>query len=292
LLLRFSSNKPDEAIWGSFEAMGLLASYALSLVVRFARSSKQAGQPAVLLVFTVLLLAVITGVLPVAVGGFHAETRDTVLKISLLAILAFLIALVAARALAMASREGKERDARGAFASAVLPAAIVILIQIGAQVRLHDGFSGLLEVPGEVLSDISLLVRIAALLVGSLAGYVLGSNARLLQWSSHREKRMEDLFPRIDPVVVRWNQSAVLAPERAIEWLSDHAVAMNSRATSALQEFDRRVFAERFPGGFSTYGASLSRLARLLHSGNVRFYLLFGTLLTIFAGALFLLGGK
>lgn len=292
LLLRFSSNKPEEAIWGSFEAMGLLASYALSLVVRFARNSRQSGQPVALLVFAVLLLAMITGVLPMQLGGGHAESRDTLLKISVLGILAFLISLVAAKALAMAGREEKGPDARSTFAWAMLPAAIVVLIQIGALVRLHDGFSGLLDVPGEVLSDISLLVRIAALLVGSLAGYFLGTNARLLQWSSKKEKRMEDLFPRIDPVIVRWNQSAVSAPERAIEWVSERTVTMNSRATSALQEFDRRVFAEKFPGGFSSYGSSLSHLARLLHSGNVRFYLLFGTLLTMFAGALFLLGGK
>ncbi|MGZ6468864.1 MAG: hypothetical protein ACXWQJ_16300, partial [Bdellovibrionota bacterium] len=91
---------------------------------------------------------------------------------------------------------------------------------------------------------------------------------------------------------IRWNQAAVVAPEKGMDWLALRASTLNARAANGLQEMDRKLFAEKFPGGFLAYGSSLSRLMRFMHSGNIRFYLLFGTALTLFASALFLLGGK
>ncbi|MGE3261304.1 MAG: hypothetical protein AB7K68_05960 [Bacteriovoracia bacterium] len=293
LFLRFSSLKPEELSWGAFEAMGLLSCYALSLLLRFARQSAQAWRTALIFLATLFLLGIISGVVPfTSVPSAHTENRETILKIAIMGILTFLLSLVAVKALVGSLRQNKEKENNFTFASAVLPASLVILIQLAALFRAYDGLSGLLQFPIDFLSDISLVVRGAALLVGGLAGMLLGANSRLSIWSANKEKKMEDLFPRIDPAVVRWNQAAVLAPEKGMDWIALRAGTINIRAASALQETDRMLFAEKFPGGFLAYGSSLSRLMRFLHSGNIRFYLFFGTVLTLFAGVLFLLGAK
>jgi hypothetical protein len=77
-----------------------------------------------------------------------------------------------------------------------------------------------------------------------------------------------------------------------MDWLAIKATLLNARAANGLQDLDRTLFAEKFPGGILAYGSSLSRLMRFMHSGNIRFYLFFGTVLTLFAGILFLMGGK
>lgn len=293
LFQRFSSIKPDDLSWGAFEAMGLLACGSLSLLHRFASPSRQAWRSTLFFLCHVLLLGIISGAIPhfnVAIA--HAESRDSLMKSSVMGLLTFWVTLVAAKILVRALRQGKETDASAAFSFAILPAALVALIQLAVLLRAYDGFTGLLQFPFELFSDVSLLMRGSALLLGTLTGALLGANERLATWGANKEKRMEDLFPRIDPSVIHWNQLAAAAPERGIDWLSARAVDLNSRATSRLQDFDRKVFAEKFPGGFLAYGSSLSRLMRFLHSGNVRFYLLFGAVLTLFAGILFLLGGK
>lgn len=292
LFLRFSSAKPEDISWSAVETMGLLCAYATSLLFRFSRQKGKAGNTAVLFLLMLILLAIISGLVPfVNLATTHSESRDTPLKIAMLGVLTFLLTMVSAKALARSFRQKGGQEETG-FAAAILPAALVICIQLAVLIRAYDGIGGLLQFPVDLLSDVAMLVRGAGLIVGGLVGLLLGANDRLAAWSSNKEKRMEDFFPRIDPVVIRWNQAAVVAPERGIDWLTLRASGLNARAAHSLQNLDRRLFAEKFPGGFLAYGASLSRLMRFLHSGNIRFYLLFGTLLTLFAGALFLLGGK
>jgi hypothetical protein len=190
LFLRFSSVKPEELSWGAYEAMALLACYATTLLFRFSQQTDRAWQTAIFFLCTIYMLGIITGVFPLTgIAASHAENHDTILKISFMGVLTFLLSLVAARALGRSLREGKRPKVKSAFISAVLPAALVILIQLAALFRAYDGLGGLLQFPMDFVSDISLLVRGSALFVGALAGMLLGANDRLAAWGSNKDGR-------------------------------------------------------------------------------------------------------
>jgi hypothetical protein len=117
-------------------------------------------------------------------------------------------------------------------------------------------------------------------------------NHRLLAWAGRKEKNMEDLFPRIDPAIVRWNQLIVEVPESSVVWLEDRIVGFAARSVKSVQSADRLVFAEKFPGRILACGSAFSRRIRFMSSGNIRLYFFFGTLITLLAAALFLRGGE
>lgn len=292
--LRFSSRNPNELIWSASEATALFACYALTVLFRFGHENNRAWKKGMAFFFAAALLCVVVGVIPaVNFSSSHSENHDTVFKIVIMGLLSFLLAMVGAKALVVSFHQGKASPTNARFLLALTPAFVAIFMVLGAAIRSVNiyGEDAVAQIAGEVFSDLPLLIRGAALFAGGLAGVVLGSNSRLLAWAGHREKNMEDLFPRIDPVVIRWNQTMVEAPERGLAWMGDQLVAFSSRSAQAMQNGDRRLFAENFPGIFLSYGASLSRWIRFFNSGNIRFYFFFGTALTFIAAALFLLGG-
>ena len=292
---RFSSVKPNELIWSGSEAAGLLCAYGMTVLFRFGQESDQAWKKVLLFLFALFLLSSITGVLPLAGLAFpHGDNHEPVVKSVTMGLLTFLLALVTAKSLVMSFRQGKPSGTNGPFLLSMMPALVATCVVLAALVRALESFaqSAFPQVMVDLFADLPTMIRGSALLAGMLTGGLLGSNMRLLNWSAQREKKMEDLFPRIDPVVIRWNQAVAEAPERGLAWLGERAEKYQARGATALQNVDRLVFAEKFPGGLLAYGAGLSRAMRFLHSGNMRFYFFFGTLATILAAALFLLGGK
>ena len=132
---------------------------------------------------------------------------------------------------------------------------------------------------------------LGAIFLGLIVGALVASNSTFVAWIRNREKKMEDLFPRIDPIVVIWNARLTSAPERGLTWLGDRSKAAIVSLAGGAQAFDRRLFSEKIGRGFSDYTSSLSLLIRFVHSGNMRAYIFIGALITLLSGFLFLLGG-
>jgi hypothetical protein len=143
-----------------------------------------------------------------------------------------------------------------------------------------------------LLTNPHIMVAGSAILAGLLTGALLGFNARFVSWIKTKEVKMEELFPRIDPAVLGWNFRAVEAPRLAADWAKRRSTVLSSRGALLLQKSDRSIFGEKLYGGIRHYGNSLSALIRYFHSGNIRAYIFWGAVVTLFASAIFLLEGR
>lgn len=296
LLQRFSAPKPDDVFWGVAEAIGLAAVFAISALLRAAPQLRQAWQKAVSFALLAVLLSLVSGALPgVDIGGARAG-GDLPLKLVVYGILTFLLSAVAAKALAAAFSDKNEQPAGipPSFLYAVASSVVVFVAQAGALVRMIDIYG---ESPYRLglpylMANPLVMISAASLGAGLFAGGLLGANARFRGWSGNRERRMEDIFPRVDPAVIRWNERVARGPGLVMDWAALRLGEISDRGAALLQRGDRSVFADRVFRGIRSYGASVSHFARYFHSGNVRTYMFIGTLVTIIASFLFLWEGR
>lgn len=295
IFLRFISGRPEDPFWGLYEALALGAIFSISTLFRFGPRADQAWKKVSAYAITALLLAIASGAIPgIDIAGARA-TLETPIKLMALGALTFLLSMVASKSLVVAfHKESGEKEDGQKYVSALLPSLCLLLLQVGAVVRVTDLYG---EGPfrmgaAYLLTNPHIATMGIAVLSGLFAGLVLGSNLSFVKWIGIREKRMEDLFPSIDPVVKSWNERAFLMPERGMDWISNHITGASNRAAAFIQSSDKSLFGESFYRGFREYSNSLSHLARFFHSGSIRAYMFLGILMTFFASVWFLMEGQ
>lgn len=293
--LRFGTNRPDDVFWGAYESVALLAAYAFSQLVRYGRTAGQPWQKGIYFLFAAILLGVVSGAVPGGDAGLARGIADP-LRMVAFGTLTFFLAFVCGKALMVSfSKEGGAAEAETApFGTGLLPAALAILAHVGVAARVIDIYG---ENPfrlglGYILTSPAVIVAASTLVVGLGLGALLGRNSAFLGWAKVKEKRMEDLFPRIDPSLIRWNERLASGPDRAFRWVGARAESLSGRASGRIERADQKVFGDQLYRGFRAYSSSLSLLVRYLHSGSVRAYLFMGILVTLFSALLFLLEGR
>ncbi|HEY8280192.1 MAG TPA: hypothetical protein VIH99_11250 [Bdellovibrionota bacterium] len=295
LFLRFSSSKPGDPFWGGYEAVGLGAVYAIGVLFRFGDRLDLFWKRATAFGLVALFLGFVVGALPtVEMPATRFDSETTLIKIALLGFFTFMISAVSARGL-MLSLEEKSKSASSRNTLARLaPSLVLLAAQTGALLKWHDlNFDDVAAsgITGH-LYDSRVLVTAAALLVGFLAGGLLGTNTGFVKWTKNRGRSMEDFFPVIDPAIVRRGLQAAQVSEQGIEWFSSRVRATGERAAGSLDETDRAVFGDKLFRGFSEYGSALSQITRFFQSGQTRAYLFLGALVTILSSLIFLLEGR
>jgi hypothetical protein len=292
--MRFGTNRPDDVFWGAYEVVALASAYALTQLVRYGRSADQSWKKGVSFVCAAILLGIVSGAVPGGDAGLARGINDPFRMVAFGA-LTFFLAFVSGKALKVSfSKDGAADPANGAYGRALAPAALAILAHVGVAFRIIDIYG---ENPfrlglAYILSTPAVLVAGSTLVAGLALGALLGANSSYLAWAKVKEKRMEDLFPRIDPSLIRWNEQLAAGPDRLLRWVGAHAESLSDRAAGRLESADHKVFGDRLYRGFRSYSSSLSYLVRYLHSGSVRAYLFMGILVTLFSAFLFLLEGR
>jgi hypothetical protein len=292
LYLRFSSGRPEDPFWGAYEAIALGATYSLSSFFRFGRSADQGVKRALYFAVAALLLAIVSGAMPgIDIAGARANLESPV-KLITLGLLTFLLSLVVGKSIMISFTDEENKEAVS-FSAGLWPAVFLLLIQVGAILRITDLYG---EGPFRMgarylLTNPHIATMGIAVLAGMFAGLLLGANARFVKKIRSNELRMEDLFPSVDPVAVAWNEKTFRYPERGMIWISDRLGHISGRSAAWVQNADKSVFAEKFFRVFRDSSVYASQLTRYFHSGNVRAYLFLGVLLTILASVLFLVEG-
>jgi hypothetical protein len=296
LFLRFGSTKPSDSFWGTYEAVTLGTAFAIGTCLRFGSRFDLLWKRVLVFLLVSVLLAVISGALPgVESSAMKFEGDVALARAAILGLLTFFVAAASGKALALSFQEPAAKGtAGGAFASSLVPALIVLAIQFGALFRFSEinGESILGLDPLAVVYDLRVLMSAAGVVFGLGTGAILGSHSGFVVWTRNRGRKMEDIFPPVDPAIVEWNQNLVHGPERGLEWISGRLQFVTSQGAEFLEKMDRGVFGEKFFRGFSEYGSSLSLFVRFFHSGNVRMYMFLGVMISLFASFLFLLEGK
>lgn len=295
LYLRFSSSRPADPFWGIYEAVGLGAVYGMCTLFRFGERLELFWKKALAFTMVALFVGVVSGVLPtVEAVAARFDSETSVFKAASLGLLTFLVAAAAARALLLSFGKPGAKAAAGALAAVLAPSVVVMLAQAGALLRWNDlnfeavGAGGLMS----LFYDLRVLVAASCVAAGLVTGALLGANHRRKGSAAGREVRMEDLFPGLDPSLVKWNLSFAQLPEEGIERASAHIRSWGARATRFVDSIDRGVFGERLFRGISDSGTALSTLARHFHNGQARMYLFLGVLFTLLSSFFFLLEGK
>jgi hypothetical protein len=292
LYLRFSSGRPEDPFWGAYEAIALGATYSLSSFFRFGRSADQGVKRALYFAVAALLLAIVSGAMPgIDIAGARANLESPV-KLITLGLLTFLLSLVVGKSIMISFTDEENKEAVS-FSTGLWPAVFLLLIQVGAILRITDLYG---EGPFRMgarylLTNPHIATMGIAVLAGMFAGLLLGANARFVKKIRSNELRMEDLFPSVDPVAVAWNEKTFRYPERGMIWISDRLGHISGRSAAWVQNADKSVFAGKFFRVFRDSSVYASQLTKYFHSGNVRAYLFLGVLLTILASVLFLVEG-
>jgi len=296
LFLRFSSGHPDEPFWVIYEAVSLIAVLAWATLFRFGQAAGGALEKGLSILLAILVLGVVSGAIP-GVDTIGAKaSADYPVRMACFGVLTFFLALIIGKAMAVAySKKEKIRERPETFlAAGLVPAIGLILFQVAAVAKITDlngespyrmGFVFMITSPHVVTAS-------SAILAGFLAGLLLGSHSGFLGWISNGEKKMEDLFPSVNPVIVAWNGRLAEIPERGLRWISLATASAFDRVAIFAFNFDNTFFREKFFNGFKEYGSSLSLFVRYFHSGNIRAYLFVGVVITIFASVLFLMEGQ
>jgi len=292
LYLRFSSGRPEDPFWGAYEAIALGATYSLSSFFRFGRSADQGVKRALYFAVAALLLAIVSGAMPgIDIAGARANLESPV-KLITLGLLTFLLSLVVGKSIVISFTDEENKEAVS-FSTGLWPAVFLLLIQVGAILRITDLYG---EGPFRMgarylLTNPHIATMGIAVLAGMFAGLLLGANARFVKKIRSNELRMEDLFPSVDPVAVAWNEKTFRYPERGMIWISDRLGHISGRSAAWVQNADKSIFAEKLFQVFRDSSVYVSQLTRYFHSGNVRAYLFLGVLFTILASVLFLVEG-
>jgi len=296
LFLRFGSTKPSDPFWGIHEAVGLGAAYALGIIFRFGGSIDLLWKKAASFLLVAIFLGILSGALPsVEVSAARFESETSLMKIAMLGLLTFLISAVATKALMLSfgKNEAKVEQPR-AYLFTIAPSLLVLATHVGALLRWNEiGFDAVSTdgVPA-MLYEMRVLVTSSAVGAGMLAGALIGAKFRNGGWAWSRELKMEEIFPGIDPALVRWNLHFVRLPERGIERISKLISDWGLRTANGLESLDRNAFSEKLFRGFAESSASLSSMARHFHSGQARAYLFLGVLVTLLSCLLFLFEGR
>lgn len=296
LYLRFSSTKPSDPFWGIYEAVGLGAAFAMGTIFRFGERLDLFWKRGLAFFLVAVFLGIISGALPsVEVSAARFDSETSILKVALLGLLTFLVAAVSAKALMFSFGKGAaSKEAARSWLPIFAPSFLVLAAQVGALVRWNELNFDSIAIGGipDMLYDMRVLVSSSSVGAGMLAGALLGARLRKGGWAWNREVRMEDIFPGIDPAIVRWNHLLVRLPERGIERISAFVTEWGARSANAVDLVDRGFFGDKLFRGFSDSSASLSSVARFFHSGQTRAYLFLGVLVTLFASLFFLVEGR
>lgn len=295
LFLRFSSGRPEDPFWGTFEAIALCAVYALSSFFRFGKQADQGWKRALYFALSAILLAIVFGAIPgVDITGARA-TLESPIKLVTIGLLSFLISLVVGKSVVVSfsAESGKGEDGLK-FLSGILPALTLLLLQIGAVLRITDlyGESPFRMGPAYLLTNPHIATMGAAVLAGLFSGLLLGANAGFVKRIRNKERRMEDFFPRIDPMAVAWNEKTFQTPEKGMDWLSKKLSHLSAKSAAWVQNTDNALFGEKLYLRLRGYSDSLSLVTRYFHSGSVRAYMFLGILITLFGAILFLWEGR
>ena len=294
LYLRFSSGRPEDPFWGTYEAIALGAVYALASFFRFGRYADQGIKRAVYFAVAALLLAIVSGAMPgIDIAGARANLESPV-KLVTLGILTFLLSLVVGKSIMVSFTNEENKEAGANFSSGLWPALVLLLIQVGAILRITDLYG---EGPfrmgaAYLLTNPHIATMGIAVLAGIFSGLLLGANAGFVKKIRSNEQRMENLFPSVDPLAVAWNEKTFRYPERGMIWFSERMSHISGRSAAWVQNADKSIFAEKFYRIFRDYSVHVSQATRYFHSGNVRAYMFLGVLFTLLASVLFLMEGQ
>lgn len=291
LYLRFSSSKPTDSFWGTYEAIGLGATFVIANCLRFGERLDLLWKRMLAFACVAIALGLLSGALPtVEAGTIRFDSETSLLRVGMLGILTFLVAAASGRALSFSLEKGEP----GSILAPLAPALLLLLAQVGMMLRWNElNFEGL---PGgdlgALLADPRVLLTLAGVTGGLLTGGLLGTNKGFGTWTKKRDLRMEHFFPEVDPSLVHTTLGAVRLPEQGVEWISAKVTALGADAAGAVESADRAYFGEKLFRRLADSSASLSQFTRRFHSGQARAYLFLGILITLLSSFVFLLEGR
>jgi hypothetical protein len=294
LYLRFSSAKPGDPFWGSYEALGLGATFAISQLMRFGERLDLVWKRILAFFFLALVLLVVSGAVPtVEPSTVHFDGETSLPRIALFGLLTFLVAAVSGRGFSSSLGKGETATPR-VLVAILAPCFLVLLAEAAMLLRWNelnfDGFAA--GGYATFLADPRSLLAAAGAVGGLLCGGLLGTNKAFTAWTKKRDPRMESFFPVVDPGLIRSGERMLRGPELATDWLSARLTAETERAAGMLESADRGFLGERLFRRLSDSSVSLSEFVRLVHSGQARTYLFVGVLVTLLASAAFLWEGR
>jgi hypothetical protein len=291
LYLRFSSAKPADPFWGTFEAIGLGGTFVIANILRFGERLDLLWKRMLAFACAAFALGLISGAFPtVESGSIRFDSETSLVRVAILGLLTFFVAVASGRAVSLSLEKGET----GSVLAPLAPALLLLLAQVGMLLRWNElNFEGMAGSDlGALLADPRVLLTLAAGAAGVFGGGLLGTNKRFGAWTKKRDLRMEDFFPAVDPSLVHNTLLAVRLPEQGVEWVSGKLTAIGADAAGALERADRGVFGEKIFRRIADSSGKLSQVTRKFHSGQARSYLFIGVLIALLSSFVFLLEGR
>lgn len=289
LFTRFNSAEPFVGNWGIFEIVGLMCAFALSVL---SRSGPYIGgwvYRTLTTVFGLILLSILCGFFPgIELPG--GDAAGGVWRLALHGILTFLVATAVIKTVVFSFKEEPSqppnvRKILLAWAPSTLVVVLYLVLGAGHEINFLEF---LREREINYFSQPAWAFSSAAMALGLATGIFLGTNMRFILWSKNRQKRMEDFVPRVDPLVIGWNRAVVAFPELAMGVLLKHCGEAFMAVAAYFSRFDRDAIGKIPFSGVANYSTSVSMLVRIFHSGNLRFYIYFGIIVSLLAAGIFL----
>lgn len=291
LFHRFLSPEPFSQRWSLHESSSLLCVFSLANLSRYGFQMSSLPKRIVSVIFAILLLGVMFGVLP-GINLPRPSLEAGVWRLALQGLLTYLLAAAGAKAVVVAFKAKASLQKGGdpslvGWVPAVSTLVVFLVFGLGRDFN-PDEFLATYSV--DYFADSAWIGVAASMLAGVATGLLLGTNEKFLSWSKNRQKRMEDFVPRVDPIVIRWNQLIVALPERIVSLVVERVAGTGEKVAGFLSMLDKKSFGTALPGVVTNYSGAVSQFVRLFHSGSLRFYIYFGTVLAVLSAGFFLRG--
>lgn len=286
---RFLSGIPQANFWTAFEGIGLLAAYAMALLVRFSAPAGDYSRRILNVAAAVFLLSIFSGAAPgLELASHELERNDSIVKTVLIALVSFFLALNAGKSVLLANETNESKKSFGlpmwapaVFLFIVQSAAIAFFLHLSST-DLEGFFAGFarpeVQIHGAVL--------FVSILTGALAGSLIGSNSGFGNWLNKRNRRIGEFIPSVGSSAANISQRVILAPHVLVKWLGEIIAVRGNIISAGLERADDILFANKLYQASSKYTDMLSRAMRRAHMGNIRIYFFVGVLILLLGSIL------
>jgi hypothetical protein len=291
LFKRFLSVTPYAPEWGMYEASGLLGMLSLTCLVRYGAIMSGAIKRSITLILCALVMSIIFGIMP-GIGLPLPSFETQMWRLVIYCALTFLFAVACTKTIAISfiNKINKQNKIENIYL-AWLPAVFSLISYWGLGIAKESNFEIFLNsFTADIFSNYSWISIGSSALLGFVAGLVIGFNEKFISWSKNRQQKMEDFVPRVDPIIIRWNEQLVAFPEKIVSLLLVKSGRVGGLFAVTLSKTDDALLGRGVRDSVVRYSIIISSFLRRAHSGSIRAYIYYAFVSILLAALIFLKG--